>query len=579
MKLRRHRISRITLLALGLLVTASCGDHAGDQAVPRARRAEPVEPVLVDGRPDPSVLADDQVLIRGNGEEPQTLDPHLAEGVPASNILRDLFEGLTTEAPDGEIIPGVASRWNISRDGLTYTFYLRRNGAWSNGDAITAEDFVFGFRRSADPATASNTANILLPIANAEQVIGGELPPEEMGVTSLDRFTLQIELNAPTPYFLSLLSHSAAYPVHRESLEEHGSRFSRPGNLVSNGAYRLSEWVVRSHIELEKNDYYHGADDVILERVRYLPIEDQSTEVKSFRAGEIDWTYEVPNNQFNWLEEHYPEELVVSPWLGSYFFGFNLNREPFIDSPDLRLALILAIDREVLTRKVTQFGEKPSFNLVPPGMPDYEIPVPGYAGWTQADREEEARRLYELAGYSAADPLRFEIRYNTSENHKKIALAIASMWKRVLGAIATLVNEEWKVFLQNREQQVVTQLFRAGWIGDYADPYSFLSLFHTDNGRNDYGYSNSAYDTLLEEIARERIPGRRRRMMQEAERVLLADTPIIPVYTYVTRRLVDRHIRGWEDNIMDHHYSRSMYRLKSRPDPRKAVREREGARS
>lgn len=559
-----HPAQTAAALACALVMAVSCGGEGGGPEGGRSSRLQPVEEVLVDGRPIPSVLADEQVLIRGNGEEPQTLDPHLAEGVPSAHILRDLFEGLTTEAPDGRIIPGAASRWNISADGLTYTFYLRRDGAWSNGDALTAEDFVFSIRRSADPVTASNYGNMLYPIANAREALSGEQPTDALGVTSLDRFTLQITLTDPTPYFLNLLAHSSLYPVHRASLEAHGRRFSRPGNLVSNGAYMLEEWAMRSHIGLVKNPNYHGADDVILERVRYLPIEDQSTELKTFRAGEMHWTYEVPNNQFKWLRENYPDELVVSPWLGSYFFGFNLLREPFIDSPDLRRALVLAIDRDVLTDKVTQFGELPSYNLVPPGVTDYEAAIPEYASWTQDEREAEARRLYALAGYSEVSPLRVEIRYNTSENHKKVALAIASMWKQELGVIATLVNEEWKVFLQNRDQQIVTQVFRAGWIGDYNDPYTFLSLFHSDHGLNDYGYSNSTVDTLLQEISSERIPGRRQRMMQETERIILEDDPILPVYIYVTRRLVDSRVRGWQDNVMDHHYSRGMYILMAR---------------
>jgi len=561
------------LLAPVLLALVSCGGEGEAPGATRNDRPQPVEEVLVDGRPVPSVLAENQVLIRGNGEEPQTLDPHLAEGVPSGHILRDLFEGLTTEAPDGRIVPGAASRWNISRDGLIYTFYLRRDGAWSNGDALTAEDFVFSLRRSANPLTASNYANILYPIANAREVLAGELPADALGVMSLDRFTLQITLNDPTPYFLNLLAHPSTYPVHEASLEEYGKRFSRPGNLVSNGAFFLKDWVIRSHIVLLKNPHYHDADNVILDEVRYLPIEDQSTELKTFRAGEMHWTYDVPNNQFNWLREHYPDELVVSPWLGSYFFGFNLLQEPFIESPDLRLALILAVNREVLTEKVTQFGELPSFNLVPPGVTDYVPAIPEYAAWTQEEREAEARRLYELAGYSAEQPLRVEIRYNTSENHKKVALAIASMWKQVLGAYATLVNEEWKVFLQNRDQELVTQVFRAGWIGDYNDPYSFLSLFATDAGLNDYGYSNSTVDTLLEEIAHERIPARRERMMHETERLILEDAPILPVYTYVTHRLVNSRVRGWNDNVMDHHYSRGMYFLKARTGSRRGVGE------
>ena len=546
------------------LALAACGESKSPLDPPGEKRARPVELVLVDGRPAPEVLADEQVLRRGNGEEPRTLDPHRAQGVPASNILRDLFEGLTTEAPDGDIIPGAAVRWNISGDGKEYTFYLHRDLQWSNGDPLTAQDFVYSFRRSADPATASNNANMLLPIKNAAEVISGSLPPEKLGVTALDDYSLQIRLADATPYFLGLLTHSIAYPAHRASIEELGDQFAREGNLVSNGAYLLQRWEPRAQIVLIRNPFYREAEHSLMDKVIYLPIEDQAGEVNQFRAGELDWTYEVPNNQFTWLQKNYPEELVISPWLGSFFFGFNITREPFMENPALRRALVLAIDREVLTEKVTQFGEAPSFALVPPGIGRYEPAIPDYAEWTQQERVEEAKRLYAQAGYSEENPLRIEIRYNTSENNKKMALAVSSMWKQALGVTATLVNEEWKVFLQNREQKVLTQVFRGGWISDYNDPYSFLELFRSGDGKNDVGYANSSFDALLEEVAKERSPGRRNRMMREAERLLLEDNPIVPVYTYVSKRLVDPHVQGWQNNVMDHHYSRYMYKLKSR---------------
>lgn len=549
------------MLLVPLLACTESGEEGSN--ADQARGAKPVALVMVDGRPDPAVLARQQVLKRDNGEEPQTLDPHLAEGVPAANILRDLFEGLTSQAPSGRVVPGAAIRWNISRDGRVYTFYLRRDARWSNGDPLLAQDFVYSFRRSADPKTASQYAEVLLPIENAGQVLNGQAPPEQLAVEALDDYTLQIRLLDPTPYFLGLLSHSSTYPVHRASIEAHGSRFSRPGNLVSNGAFMLSDWKVRAQIDLVPNPHYWDSASVILEKVIYYPFEDASNSVKQFRSGGLHWTYEVPSNQFSWLEKNYPRQLVISPWLGSYFFGFNLQREPFIDSPDLRRALALAIDRELLTDKVTQFGELPSFTLVPPGISDYQSPLPEWAGWSQAEREAEAKALFEKAGFGPERPLRLQIRYNTSENHKKISLALASMWKQVLGVQSELINEEWKVFLQNRAQRSVTQVFRAGWISDYDDPYSFLQMFRSGHGQNDYGYSNALYDTLLEEIAAERIPARRRRLMQEAERIVLEDLPIIPVYTYVTKRLVDHHLRGWENNVMDHHYSKHMFLLKS----------------
>jgi len=555
-------------LTCSLFWLAACGDREGDFGRPLEQRSYPVELLLLEnGLPDPSVLAPEQIVNRGNGEEPETLDPHLAQDVAASHVLRDLFEGLTTESSDGDLMPGAALRWNISRDARTYTFYLRRDLVWSNGEALNAEDFVYSLQRVLNPETASSISRTLLPIQNAREVLAGELPVEELGISLLDEYTMQITLTGPTPYFLGLLANPVAFPVNRKNLEEFGEQFSKPVNLVSNGAYVLKDWTPRVSIELQKNPNFREADLVLVERVFYLPTEDRSTEVKQFRSGELDWTNEVPNNQFKWLQQHYPEELVISPWMGSYFFGFNLTQEPFIDNPSLRMALILAIDREIITGKVTQFGEKPSFALVPPGIDGYVPFSPEYADWGQEEREHEARRLYEQAGYSQDRPLRVEIRYNTSDNHKKIALAIASMWKQALGVHVTLVNEEFRVFLQNRQQKVITQVFRVGWISDYNDPYSFLELFLTGNGQNDYGYSNSTFDALLEEVGTERVRARRERLMFEAERVLMSDHVIIPIYTYVTKRLVNPHLRGWQSNVMDHHPTRNMFKLKTREPP------------
>ncbi|MDT8408023.1 MAG: peptide ABC transporter substrate-binding protein [Wenzhouxiangellaceae bacterium] len=555
-------------LALGLL-TACADDPAGSQPAP----LQLPEPVALqwtdDGRPDPAILAETQVLDRGNGDEPQTLDPHRADGVPTSNILRDLFEGLTTTAPDGAIVPGAAGRWDVSRDGMTYTFYLRETGGWSNGESVTAEHFVFSFRRSVDPATAAAYGRMLAPIENADEILAGRMPPAALGVEALNERTVQIRLDDPTPYFLGLLTHPSTYPVHPPSLAEFGDDFVRPGNLVSNGAFALVDWQPRARIVLERNPHYHAAGEVIIERVVYYPIEDENTEFQRFRVGDLDWTAQVPGNLFRWLNENLPQALSVSPWFGTYFFGFNLSREPFQDSLELRLALNLAVDREILTEKVTQFGEIPTFNLVPDGLPDYHPPEPEYADLSQTEREQIAQSLYRQAGYSAERPLEVELRYNTSENHRKIAVSVAAMWKQVLGVRTRLVNEEFRVFLQNRALKRNTEVFRAGWIGDYQDAFTFLELFHSEHGRNDVGYDNPRYDRLLEQIGNERIPARRRRLMVEAERMLLADQVVLPIYTYVTKRLVNPQLKGWAANVMDFHPSRQMFFVKARstPDP------------
>lgn len=537
-------------------------ESAGDQsfAVTVEQDAGVLSGQMQEAPADAVVVIDpERVLRRGNGEEPDTLDPHLSEGVPAGNIIRDLFQGLTAETIDGEIIPGAASSWDVSRDGKTYTFYLRPEARWSNGDMVTAHDFVYGFQRSTDPQTGSKYGRILEPILNAQQVLAGELSVDQLGVSALNDHTVQIQLHDPTPYFLALLSHSSTFPVHRASIEQWGSQHVRPGRLVSNGAYKLAEWVVHSHIAIDRNPFYWDNDSVWLDRVFYYPIVDRTAELNRFRAGELDWTFEVPNSQFSWLQENLSEALMISPWLGTYFLGYNITNDPFEDNLALRQALSLAIDRELLTGKVTRFGELPSFNLIPPGIPDYQPAIFDYVEATQEERQQMARDLYARAGYSENNPLRVELRYNTNENHKKIALAVAAMWKQSLGVQTTLINEEWKVFLQNRRQRRVTEIFRAGWIGDYSDAYTFLEIYQSQHGQNDSGYNNASYDRLLEQIQSERIPSRRARLMREAERMLLADQPILPLYTYVTKRLVNPDVQGWQTNIMDHHYSKDLY--------------------
>ncbi len=557
-------MSRLWPLCLMVLLVG-CSEQSEQPVEPPPSLADPVAVELdADGRPVPGILADSQVIHRGNGEEPQTLDPHLAEGVPSTNILRDLFEGLTTTTPDGHIVPGAAQHWDVSRDGLTYTFFLDPEGRWSNGESVTAEDFVWSWQRAVDPSTGASYGRMLSPVANAEAIFAGELPPEELGVTALNDSTFQVDLNHPTPYFLGLLTHPTTYPVYRQAVEEHGDSHVRPGNLVSNGAYTLEEWRVRSSITLVKNRAYRAADDVIVERVVFYPLEDENTEFNRFRAGDLHWTYQVPSNRFQWLRKNLDEALMVTPWFGTYFFSFNLTRPPFKDNLALRRALNLAVDREILTDRVSRFGEIPTFNLVPPGLPEYEPPVTDWAGMSQEEREAEARRLYREAGYSDESPLAVELRYNTSENHRKIAVAIAAMWKQVLGVRTRLINEEFRVFLQNRAQRRVTEVFRSGWIGDYQDAFTFLELFHSEHGRNDAGYDNPRFDRLLERIAAERIPASRRNLMAEAERMILADQVILPVYNYVTKRLIDPRLKGWKENVMDHHLTRHMYLVRAR---------------
>jgi oligopeptide transport system substrate-binding protein len=495
-------------------------------------------------------LAARQVLRRGNGAEPQSLDPHKSEGVPESNLQRDLFEGLVNDDADQGVVPGAARAWEVSADGTVYLFHMREDGRWSNGDPVTARDFEYGLRRSVDPATLSNYSIMLRPILNAEEVIAGELPPEALGVRAIDDLTLEIRLEAPTPYFLGVLSHSSAYPVHRPSVERYGTRWARPGRLVSNGAYRLKDWVMQSHIIMERNPYYWDNANTTIDEVWFYPIENQSTELQRYRADALDLTYDLPFRQLGWIRENLPDELVISEYLGVYYFGLNTTQPPFKDNVELRRALNLAVDREILTQQVTTAGEIPAYGYVPAAA-NYEQVVPEWAHWTQEERVAEARRLYEAAGYSRDNPLKVQILYNTHENHRTISVAIASMWKEALGVEVELVNQEWKVYLETRRTKQTTQVFRAGWIGDYNDAYNFLEILHSQSGLNDPGWNNPEYDALLEAAANEIDLERRAELMHQAEQLVLQEVPVIPVYFYVTKRLVKPWVGNYRPHVQD----------------------------
>lgn len=506
-------------------------------------------------------LAEVQVLRWGNGAEPDSIDPHRSTSVPGSNIQRDLFEGLVNEATNGDLEPGAAESWSISEDGLTYTFNLRRDARWSNGDAVTADDWVFSLRRSVDPMTLSQYTFILNPIENAEAVAAGQMPIDMLGVSKLDDYTLEIRLAGPTPYFLGLLSHQATWAVHQPSVERYGDQFTRPGNLVSNGAFMLEEWVVNSHFKLVPNPHYWDNEHTILDEVWFHETEDKSGELRRYRADELDITESIPKRQIQWIRENLGDELVIAPYLGTYYFGYNVTRPPFKDNPALRRALSLAVDRTIITQQVTAAGEQAAYGWVPP-VNGYEGQQMPEAAWTQGEREQEARRLYAEAGYSAENPLRTQILYNTQEDHKRIALAIAAMWKQLLGVEATILNQEWKVFLDTRRQKIDTQIYRSGWIGDYNDANTFAELMITGGGINDSGYSNPAYDALLRQAALEGDAAERAELLQRAEALLLEDMPIIPLYFYVTSKMVKPWVGGYESNIMDHHRSKNLYILK-----------------
>ena len=542
-----------TVALMALLLIAGCGEQE--------RTEQTIESGEIYGGDSGAELAKEQVFRKNNGAEPGTLDPHRAEGVPASNILRDLFEGLVVELPNGEYIPGVAESWTVSEDSKRYVFKIRKNAKWSNGDAFTAYDYVYSFKRSVDPKTLSNYSSMLYPIKNARAIVMGEASPEQLGVYSEDENTLVVELEKPTPYFLSLLTHSTTYPVHQESVERLGKLFTRPGNLVSNGAFKLEEWRVQSHIKIVKNEQYWDNESTTLEATYYYSLDDANSALKRYRANELDFTDTIPLEQLTLIKNRMADEYRVAPYFGSYYYGFNNTKAPFKNNPKLRTALNMAIDRDILVNIVIGAGQIPAYSFVPP-VKTFQPIEPEWSTWSKEKREAEALRLYQEAGYSKDKPLEVEILYNTSENHKKVALAVAAMWKQALGAKTILRNQEWKVFLDTRRMQNETQIFRAGWIGDYDDPYTFSQMLHAENEMNHPGYDSEEYNRLVDLAATKNAGEDRLNDLRAAERVLTKDLPIIPLYFYVSQHMIKPWVIGLEDNVMDHHYSKYVKILK-----------------
>ena len=496
-------------------------------------------------------------LHRGNGAEPETLDLHKSSGIPEATIQRDLFEGLVTESATGELIAGAAKTWQQSEDGTQWTFQLRKMGKWSDGSPVVADDFVYALQRAVNPTTASEYAFILWPIKNAKAISNGENKEiTSLGVKAIDDFTLAITLEHPTPFLLGLLAHHMAYPLHRKSVEQGGKKWTRPNKLVSNGAYQLAEWIPQSQLKLIKNKYYHGAANVSIDEVVYYPTEDQSAAMKRFRTGELDITEDVPSSQIAWIKKNLAKNFHNSPYIGTYYIALNLQKPPFKDNIALRKALSLAINRHILTDKITKGGEIPAMGWVPTGMNQYQSQSMPEAKLTQQERIALAKKYYQQAGYSKQKPLEVELLYNTSENHKKVAIALTAMWKQVLGAKVKLRNEEWKVYLNSRSQRQF-ELIRSGWIGDFNDASNFLDLFRSDVGTmNPSAWKNTNYDHLMQQAEKESDATKRAKLMQKAEQILLEDAALIPIYHYTTQHLVSEKIMGWQDNVMDIHPSR-----------------------
>ena len=489
----------------------------------------------------------------GNGAEPQGLDPHVVTGVPESHIVRALFEGLAVKNPITlESEPGVAERWAISEDGRVYTFYINPEAKWSNGEAMTASDYVWSWNRALHPDTGSLYAYMLYPIVNSEAYSKREITDfGKVGVKALDDLTLQVTLNEPTPYFLQLMDHYSTFAVHPETLLKHGKMtdrytpWTRVGNMVSNGPFTLEEWSLNRRIIVEKSDHYWDRDNVSLNGVYFYPTENLVSEERMFRAEQLHFTQTVPLDKIPAYRERENSPYVQAPYLGTYYYLINTDRPP-VDDARVRKALSFTLDRDKLTNTVLQNTAIPAYSITPPNTLGYYPPK-----LFEYDIEE-ARRLLAEAGYPNGEGWPgLEIVYNTQEAHRKVAVAIQQMWKEALNIDITISNQEWKVYLNTISQRQF-QVARRGWIGDYVDANNFLDLFLTDGGNNNTGYSDPVFDDIiLNRAPKAKSREERYQLFYEAETMLLEEMPFIPIYTYTSKHLVHPSVEGIYPNLMD----------------------------
>lgn len=496
------------------------------------------------------------VYHRGAAGDPETLDPQKTSTVVESDVLLDLYEGLVTYDAKANIVPGVAESWTVSPDGLVYTFKLR-DAKWSNGDAVKASDFVFTFRRLMNPETGAKYANILYTLKNGEAVNKGRAKVEELGVKAIDDKTLEIALQAPAPYFIAQLAHQTGLPVHPGSVEKHGKDFVRPGNMVSNGAFKLVDFVPNDRIVLDKNPNYRDAANVKLDREIFYSIEDRSAALRRFQAGEIHSYGDVPTDQLKFIRETLKDQFKTAPYLGTYYFAVNTAKKPF-DDPRVRNALSMVIDREFLAEQIWGGTMVPAYSFVPPGIGNYGAPAEvAWKDLNPIDREDKAKALLKEAGYGpGGKKLTVEIRYNTSENHKNTSVALADMWKP-LGVEAKFVNTDLKTHYALLRDKGDYDVARAGWIADYSDPQNFLFLAQGDNtGLNYANWKNADYDALMQKAAKESNLAERAKILRQAEQIFVDNQPFLSLMFYGSKNLVSPKVKGWEQNTLDRHLGR-----------------------
>lgn len=517
-----------------------------------------VIPALAAQVPPGTALAEKQELVRNNGSEPSSLDPHKVESDVENNIISDLFEGLVSVSPAGEIEPRLAEKWE-NKDNTVWTFHLRPGVTWSDGTAITAQDIVWSWQRLVSPLTASPYASYPgnMHIVNGAEIAQGQKAPETLGVKAIDDVTLEVTLTQPNAAFLAMLAHPSLVPLDKVLISRYGDKWTKPEHIVTSGPYKLSQWVVNERIVAERNPRYWDNAHTVINKVTYLPISSETADVNRYKAGEIDIVYTVPINQFAQLKKTMGDQLDVSPQLATYYYEFNTTRPPFND-PRVRRALNMALDKDIIAEKVLGQGQRPAWLISQPDIGGVKLHNPEYASWPREKRIAEAKKLLSEAGYNETHPLVFNLLYNTSESHQRIAIAASSMWKKNLGVEAKLQNQEWKTMLDAMHTHNFDAV-RYAWIADYDDAATFLNNFRTGDSENTSQYSNPAYDEALRNAAKASDTTARGKFYQQAEDLLGQDVPAIPVYHYVRTHLVKPWVGGFTSDKLGYYYTKDMY--------------------
>ncbi|MGC0969854.1 peptide ABC transporter substrate-binding protein [Pantoea agglomerans] len=518
-----------------------------------------ITPAIAANPPAGAQLAEQQQIVRHIKDEPASLDPLKAVGLPEIQVIRDLFEGLTNQDAQGKIVPGVAQSWSSS-DNKTWVFTLRNNARWSNDDPVTAQDFVYSWQRLVDPKNSSAFAWFagLSGIQNAAAITKGEMTPDKLGVVAQSKNQLKVTLDRPVPWFPALVANVALFPVPQKIIAQQGDSWTSPGKLVGNGAYQLSERVVNEKIVLTRNPHYWDDAHSVLTKVTFVPINEESSATKRYRSNDIDITESFPKNMYALLKKTLPGEVYTPDQLGTYYYAFNTQKGPTADVR-VRKALSWSIDRKVIAEKVLGTGEKPAWHFTPDVTAGFK-PLPTFMQQhDQNSLNAQAKSLLAAAGYGPGKPLKLKLLYNTSESHQKIAIAVASMWKKNLGVDVTLENQEWKTYIDSRNSGNF-DVIRASWVGDYNEPSTFLNLLTSGNSSNIARFNNADYDAVIAKASRETSDQVRNSDYNRAEQILAEQAPIAPIYQYTNGRLIKPWVKGYPiTNPEDVAYSRELW--------------------